>query len=176
MYVLNFMEEKERFKEMEKKKLFVFLLTMIMVCTLFLTGCGGNSNGEDGDNSTLVIAIQEEVEGTDIQQIGWENVVHALIYSPLVTFNDELDEVTGQVMKFQVVFTQGAPSELYNRNDVIHMSNVGSVYTVIVPKSSDAFPEDMKSLGAVLVEEMPVGLEESFVYMNKNNIGGEENA
>ena len=93
-----------------------------------------------------------------------------------VHIDDELDEVTGQVMKFQVVFTQGAPSELYNRNDVIHMSNVGSVYTVIVPKSSDAFPEDMKSLGAVLVEEMPVGLEESFVYMNKNNIGGEENA
>lgn len=93
-----------------------------------------------------------------------------------VHIDDELDEVTGQVMKYQVVFTQGAPSELYNRNDVIHMSNVGSVYTVIVPKSSDAFPEDMKSLGAVLVEEMPVGLEESFVYMNKNKIGGEENA
>ena len=93
-----------------------------------------------------------------------------------VHIDDELDEVTGQVMKFQVVFTQGAPSELYNRKDVIHMSNVGSVYTVIMPKSSTEFPGDMKSLGAVLVEEMPVGLEESFVYMNKNNIGGEGNA
>ena len=93
-----------------------------------------------------------------------------------VHIDDELDEVTGQGMKFQVVFTQGAPSELYNRKDVIHMSNVGSVYTVIVPKSSTEFPGDMKSLGAVLVEEMPVGLEESFVYMNKNNIGGEGNA
>ncbi|MBO5487639.1 MAG: ABC transporter ATP-binding protein [Eubacterium sp.] len=93
-----------------------------------------------------------------------------------VHIDDELDEVTGQVMKFQVVFTQGAPSELYNRKDVIHMSNVGSVYTVIVPKSSTEFPGDMKSLGAVLVEEMPVGLEESFVYMNRSNVGGEGNA
>lgn len=90
-----------------------------------------------------------------------------------VHVDDDLDEVTGQVVKYQVVFTKGAPSELYNRSDVIHMSNVGSVYTVIVPKTSTGFPEEMKALGAVLVEEMQVGLEESFVYMNKNNRGGD---
>lgn len=89
-----------------------------------------------------------------------------------VHVDDDLDGVTGQVVKYQVVFPEGAPSELYQRGDVIHMSNVGSVYTVIVPKSAVGFSKDMSLLGAVLVEEMQVGLEESFVYMNKKNMGG----
>lgn len=89
-----------------------------------------------------------------------------------VHVDDDLDGVTGQVVKYQVVFPEGAPSELYQRGDVIHMSNVGSVYTVIVPKSAINFSKDMSLLGAVLVEEMQVGLEESFVYMNKKSMGG----
>lgn len=92
-----------------------------------------------------------------------------------VQIEDELDEVTGQVVKYQVVFPEGAPSDLYQRKDILHMSNVGSVYTVVLPKSSETFEEEMKAAGAVLVEQMPVGLEESFVYMNRNQIGGREN-
>ena len=75
------------------KKMFVLLLVVMMACSLFMTGCGGKDNEADGDSSTLVIAIQEEVEGTDIHQIGWENVVHTLTYSPLVTFSEDLSEV-----------------------------------------------------------------------------------
>jgi hypothetical protein len=64
-------------------------------------------------------------------------------------------------------------------DDIIHMSNVGSVYTVVLPNTSQDFEETMRGLGAVLVEAMPVGLEESFVYMNKisekNQRGGTNN-
>ena len=52
------------------KKMLVLLMVVIMACSLFMTGCGGKDNETDGDSSTLVIAIQEEVEGTDIHQIG----------------------------------------------------------------------------------------------------------
>lgn len=75
------------------KKMLGLLLVVMMACSLFMTGCGGKDNEADGDSSTLVIAIQEEVEGTDIHQIGWENVVHTLTYSPLVTFSEDLSEV-----------------------------------------------------------------------------------
>ena len=64
------------------KKMLVLLMVVIMACSLFMTGCGGKDNETDGDSSTLVIAIQEEIEGTDIQQIGWDNVVHILSYTP----------------------------------------------------------------------------------------------
>ena len=73
-------------------KLLVLLLVMLMAMSLFMTGCGSDSEeGQEGQEAggTLVIALQEEIEGTDIQQIGWENVVHALIYEPLVKYNAE---------------------------------------------------------------------------------------
>jgi ABC-2 type transport system ATP-binding protein len=88
---------------------------------------------------------------------------------------DGLDEITGKMAKYQVVFPKGAPTELYHRPDVCHLSNIGSVYTVILPASSVDFEEEMKKLGAVVVEPMTMGLEESFIYMNKK-IGGELNA
>ncbi len=75
------------------KKLAVLFLVMIMALMSFMTGCGQDDDSNDTDSKTLVIAIQEEIEGTDVQQIGWENVVHALIYSPLVTFNSDLSEM-----------------------------------------------------------------------------------
>ncbi len=84
-----------------------------------------------------------------------------------VQIEDDLDEVKAQISKYQVVFPNGAPNELYHRDDVIHMSNVGSVYTVVLPNTVTDFEDSMKALGAVLVEAMPVGLEESFIYMNK---------
>lgn len=89
-----------------------------------------------------------------------------------VQIDDGIDEVTGQITKYQVVFPQGAPSGLYDREDILHISNVGSVYTVVVPKSSENFGGEMRAAGAVVAEPMPVGLEESFVYMNRNLRGG----
>ena len=77
-------------------KLLVLLLVMLMAMSLFMTGCGSDSEeGQEGQEAggTLVIALQEEIEGTDIQQIGWENVVHALIYEPLVKYNADLSEM-----------------------------------------------------------------------------------
>ena len=91
-----------------------------------------------------------------------------------VQMEDALDEVTAQVVKYQLVFAGGAPEQLYERNDVCHMSNIGSVYTVVLRSRVAGFEEEMKALGATLVEEMPVSLEESFIYINKEstNMGG----
>ena len=85
---------------------------------------------------------------------------------------DAVEEVTAQIVKYQIVFLEGAPGELYARQDVCHMSNVGSVYQVVLQRRVEDFEEQMKALGATLVEEMPVSLEESFIYMNKNQAGG----
>lgn len=91
-----------------------------------------------------------------------------------VQMEDALDEVTAQVVKYQLVFAGGAPEQLYERKDVCHMSNIGSVYTVVLRRRVAGFEEEMKALGATLVEEMPVSLEESFIYINKEstNMGG----
>ncbi|MCH5264810.1 MAG: ABC transporter ATP-binding protein [Lachnospiraceae bacterium] len=96
-----------------------------------------------------------------------------MLHQGRVQVQDELDKVRRKVVKYQVVFPGGAPEELYQRKDIYHISNMGSVYTVVLPEASEDFAGAMKSAGAVLVETMPVGLEESFVYMNRARKGGD---
>lgn len=73
------------------KKFLVMLLVLVMACSLFMTGCG--SNNAESDPTTLVIAIADEIEGTDVQQVSWTNVVHDLVYEPLVKYNDDLSDM-----------------------------------------------------------------------------------
>lgn len=97
-----------------------------------------------------------------------------------IYMQDELEEVTAKMAKYQIVFPEGAPKELYRRSDICHLSNVGSVYTAILPSESVDFEREMKELGAVVVEQMVMGLEESFIYMNRETdadmiVGGDKN-
>ncbi len=92
-----------------------------------------------------------------------------------VQADNEMEEVTNLIAKYQVVFPQGAPSDLYQREDILDISNVGSVYTVILSGRSVEFETAMREEGAVVVESMAVGLEESFVYMNRKREGGQIN-
>ena len=76
------------------KKMLAAVLTMAMIFTLSSCGGGGNEGTtESAGSNELVIAIQDEIEGTDIQQIGWENIVQALLYEPLVRYNTTMEEV-----------------------------------------------------------------------------------
>ena len=77
----------------KQKKFTAILLIMLIAAVTLMSGCGGNDSSEGENSKTLVIAVQDEVEGTDIQQIGWTNVVHELIYSPLVTYSKDLEEI-----------------------------------------------------------------------------------
>ena len=118
-------------------KLLVLLLVMLMAMSLFMTGCGSDSEeGQEGQEAggTLVIALQEEIEGTDIQQIGWENVVHALIYEPLVKYNADLSEMVPCFAEsyeiaedgLSITFTLPADAKFSNGDvldaDVVHNS------------------------------------------------------
>lgn len=114
----------------------------------------------ENDNLTVIISSHHLSE--------LENICDTItiLKQGQVEIQDALEEVTSQVAKYQLVFMGGAPEELYKRSDICHLSNVGSVYTVVLRQRNDDFENEMKMLGASLVEEMPVGLEESFIYMN----------
>ena len=68
------------------------IISLLLVMALALSGCGGGSS-QDSEESTLVIGVQDELEGTDIQQIGWDTVAQSLIYEPLVVFNEDLSQM-----------------------------------------------------------------------------------
>lgn len=69
------------------------LFVLVIILSIVLTGCGGNTTATTAVSSeapkaekTLVIAIPEEIEGTDVQQVRWDNLVHTLLYQPLAAF------------------------------------------------------------------------------------------
>jgi len=46
--------------------------------------------GETKTQKTLIVAVPEEITGTDIQQVNWANIVHALLFQPLVVYTLDL--------------------------------------------------------------------------------------
>ncbi len=87
------------------------LFPLCLALCLFLTACGAGG-GQDApaappdepppeaaaldpsiDQTPLVIAIQDEVVALDIQQIALENMVHNLLYEPLVVYNADLSKL-----------------------------------------------------------------------------------
>ena len=84
---------------MKRMKLIAMALIAVLTMSMLLAGCsgsapsdGGETGGEEGEK-TLVIAIQDEVEGCDVQQVGWTNMVHELISEPIVSISSDLSTV-----------------------------------------------------------------------------------
>lgn len=86
---------------MNKKLAKILTLIMVMsIVTFFVAACGGNTQetaqtnteGENGIQS-LIVAIPEEIQGTDIQQIRWETIVHSLLFDPFVIYDLDLNEL-----------------------------------------------------------------------------------
>lgn len=84
-----------------------------------------------------------------------------------VTMQNTLDNVKDTYTKWQVVFEKEFPKELKKNKQIIDIKNVGSIYTVVIKNYEKGFEELLKSQGASLVEEIPISLEELFVYSNK---------
>ncbi len=85
------------------------LFSVCLALCMLLTACGGGAGKDKPDSeppappaepakperdpSTLVVAMADEVEGLDIQQISWANFVHDMIYEPLVVYSTDLSSV-----------------------------------------------------------------------------------
>lgn len=73
---------------MRNRGVTIIALTLLVALSLSPVYAGGSQEAEaEGGASELVIAVSAEIEGTDIQQIFWEDVVHELLYDRLVYFN-----------------------------------------------------------------------------------------
>lgn len=76
-------------------KKFLAIFTVLSIIVLSLTGCGGNSSNDSSEvsSSELVIAIPDEIEGTDIAQVNWSNIVHELLYEAPVIYGLDMEKL-----------------------------------------------------------------------------------
>lgn len=82
---------------------------------------------------------------------------------------DDLVSIKKNISKLQMVFPNGAPEGFYDREEILNISNIGKIYTVIVAGSGDELIETYEKSGATFIEELEISLEELFIYSQKRD-------
>lgn len=74
-----------------------------------------------------------------------------------------LTDLQGSVSKIQVAFQEGMPV-LSDDFEILHMSNIGRVYTLIVRGNPDEAKARLETKHPMLIDIIPLSLEEIFIY------------
>ena len=74
-----------------------------------------------------------------------------------------LSDLQGSVSKIQVACQNGMP-KLPEQFDVLHMSNAGRVYTLIVKGNPKEAQAALEAYNPAIVDVLPLTLEEIFIY------------
>ena len=90
----------------------------------------------------------------------WVGIIH----KGRMILEKSLDDLKGDVHKYQIVLTEDAAKQLDDMNNILHKTKVGSVYNVIVRGDSQETDRQMQSLMPSLCEHISLTLEEVFIY------------
>ena len=87
-----------------------------------------------------------------------------------VLLERSLTDLQDNVVKLQVAFNEPGLPQLPEDVKVLHTSQIGRVYTLIVRGSPAEIKTRMAAYGPILLEALPLSLEEIFIY----ELGGED--
>jgi len=88
----------------------------------------------------------------------------ALIDQRKVVMSGDVDKIKGDFHKFQVGFNTEVAEDLFEDLLPIHLDRHGKVFTIVVKGDPEALVAKINQLNPVLVNELPLNLEEIFVY------------
>ena len=75
-----------------------------------------------------------------------------------------LDDVKGNLHKYQIVVPEDHTAELENMEGILHTSRVGSVYSIIIRGEKNETDEKLKALEPSLCDRISLTHEEVFIY------------
>ena len=79
-----------------------------------------------------------------------------------------MEDMKGELTRLNAVFEGGASKKVYELPQILKISNVGSIYTLIVKDYDEQFAGELRKNGASFVEEMEISLEELFVVLEES--------
>ncbi|MDO5156839.1 MAG: ABC transporter ATP-binding protein [Eubacteriales bacterium] len=79
-----------------------------------------------------------------------------------------MEEMKSELTRLNVVIEGGAPKAVYEMPEIMKISNVGSIYTIVVKDYNESIAEKLCKNGASFMEAMDVSLEELFVILEEN--------
>lgn len=85
-----------------------------------------------------------------------------------VKYQSNIDEIKENVKKLQVVFKKDVEDKINKLDNIINIEKVGSIYYLITDNYGEELINDLNTLGAELIENIGITLEEIFIYTNKN--------
>lgn len=89
-----------------------------------------------------------------------------------VLLERSLTDLQDNIIKLQLAFSEPGLPPLPEGLNVLHTSQIGRVYTLIVRGDPTQIKERMAALNPILMEMLPLSLEEIFIY----ELGGEDYA
>lgn len=108
-------------------------------------------------NTTVLVSSHNLRELEDIcDHVG-------IMHHGQIILERSLSELQGSVCKIQVAFQEGMPN-LPDSFQILHMSNIGRVYTLIVKGDPVHAQEALSAMHPLLIDVVPLSLEEIFIY------------
>jgi ABC-2 type transport system ATP-binding protein len=87
-----------------------------------------------------------------------------------VLLERSLTDLQDNIVKLQVAFSQPEMPRLPRNFDILHITQIGRVYTIILRGDPSEIKARMAAYDPVLLEVLPLSLEEIFIY----ELGGED--
>ncbi len=90
-----------------------------------------------------------------------------MLHEGVVERQMALEDMKCELTKLNVVFEGGAPKSVYDLPQILKISNVGSIYTMVVKDYDETFSKTLHQAGATLVEPLDISLEELFITLEE---------
>lgn len=87
-----------------------------------------------------------------------------IIHNGRMVIEKPLDDLKGDIQKLQLVFEGDFPEDLHRDTDILHLSKIGSVYTIIVKGNGDEVRKTVQKYKPVVFDKVSLTLEEVFIY------------
>ena len=91
-----------------------------------------------------------------------------MMHEGVVERQMSMEDMKSELVKLNVVFEGGASKVVYELPQILRISNVGSIYTMVVKEYDEEFANELRKLGASLVEPVDISLEELFVVLEES--------
>ena len=87
-----------------------------------------------------------------------------IMYKGKMLVEKPLDDLKGDLHKYQIVFKDGVPEEFKNRLEILNETALGAIHTFIIKGEGNAVQSIINSFSPIVCEHTKLTLEEVFIY------------
>lgn len=88
----------------------------------------------------------------------------AMLNEHTITIQDEIENIRTQYHKLQIGYTQAQDDAFFKGLNTLHLEKRGNVYMLVLKGDASTTLEAIKATHPALLEEIPITMEEVFVY------------